>query len=206
MSGSLDQILATLGLVPTSQMGMAMGGGSAQALGADLAPVQPAQPGSEMPGVGFLPGQLFLNPAIAPKVPAGAPARPFAPGEYVRNPNGGWSSEISVTVEDPRLNGGKPTIVPSLWVVDGKAKRVDEDTAADYAAASGLPFQGYDSIDAAEAAATSREDNWQKLDQSKPETASTIPALWGTTPAPAAGAPPKSPVVAPASKPMLGGG
>jgi hypothetical protein len=137
-----------------------------------------------LPEVGPMPGDLNLNAQLAPKVPDGAP-RPFAPGEWVQNPNGSWSSEISSTVVNPALNGGKPTIVPTLWLVNGKAVRVDEDTAADYAVKSGLKFRSYNSEDEAEAASIARENDWQGL---QPHEASRVPPLW-EVPAPRPTAP-----------------
>lgn len=143
----------------------------------------------QMPVTGPLPGRLFINDQIAPKVPNGAP-RPFAPGEYVENPNGSWSSEITGTIEagdHPELNGGRATIVPTLWLVNGKPVRVDEDTAAAYAVQSGLSFPAFPTNDAAEAFSQQREDLWQNL---TPGTAGQVPALW----APAAPSPVAAPV------------
>lgn len=131
-----------------------------------------------------LPGELHLDPSLAPQVRPGA-ARPFAPGEAIKNPDGSWSSEITVTVNDPILNGGKPTVIPSLWLVDGKAVRVNEDTAARYAAQSGLKFQSFDSMAAAEKFATDRETKWQSLDTA---SAAQVAPLWtGGRSAPAVG-------------------
>lgn len=120
-----------------------------------------------------LPGQLFLNPKLAPQVKGNA--RPFAPGEWLKNPDGGWSSEISVTVTDPSINGGKATILPSLWIVDGKPVRVEEDQAVEYAKQSGLTFNAFDSIEAAEAAANQRETTWQSM---QPQDAGSVAPLW----------------------------
>jgi hypothetical protein len=128
----------------------------------------------QLPVFGELPGKQHLDPALAPTVPDGAP-RPFAPGEWVSNPDGSWSSEISATVEDPALNGGRATVVPALWLVDGKPVRVDEDTAARYAAQSGLQFKSYDTLEQAEQASQTREDAWQGI---APEKAWTVPPLW----------------------------
>jgi hypothetical protein len=129
--------------------------------------------GRQLPEEGVLPGELHLNPKIAPKAVNGV--RPFAPGEYVRNPDGSWSSEISATVSDPVLNDGRPTNVPTLWLVNGKPTRVDEDTAAAYAAKSGLKFPSYDTPQAADKAAADREAQWQHIE---PENASSVNALW----------------------------
>lgn len=175
------------------------------ALARTPAPPQPVTDDPpDMPRLGVLEGKLNLNPALAPKVPAGAP-RPFAPGEWVDNKGGGWSSEITTTIqagEHPELNGGKPTVIPSLWLVNGKPTRVDEDTAAAYAVQSGLKFRSFATNDEAEAHSQQREDTWQGV---QPKDAGKIPALWDTAPpAPAAVAP--SPAVLPtppAARPII---
>jgi hypothetical protein len=145
------------------------------ALARALQPMPEAPPAaSAMPQYGPLPGKVNLNAAIAPKVPEGAP-RPFAPGEWVQNPNGSWSSEITGTVSHPELNGGKPTLVPTLWLIDGKPVRVDEDTAAELAVRSGLKFRSYETEQEAEAASIARENGWQSL---QPQQAGQVPPLW----------------------------
>lgn len=156
----------------------------AHMLGAGMQPVatQTAPPGVEtaqgqMPGFGALPGQVFLNNTIAPQVPADAP-RPLAPGEYVKNPQGSWSSEITTTTDPgafPSLNGGAPTVIPTLWVINGVPTRVDEDTAAQLAAQSGLRFPSFKTPQEAETFSQQREASWQSL---QPESAGQVPALW----------------------------
>src|SRR6185437_4659995 len=101
--------------------------------------------------------QLHLNASIAPKVKAGAP-RPFAPGEWLQNPNGSWSSEISTTVQDAKLNGGRATVIPTLWLINGKPVRVSEDDAVGLAIKSGLRFRSFPSMDAAEKFSIDREN------------------------------------------------
>lgn len=135
-----------------------------------------AQPAPKaLPTAGFLPGQTFLNPKIAPTVPANA-ARPLAPGEYVKNPNGSWSSEISLTVADPRLNNGQPTNIPSLWIVNGKPYRAkDEDEATDLAIKSGLNWPSFKTMNEANSASDAREKQWQTIE---PQNASSVPPLW----------------------------
>lgn len=169
---------------PAVAAGMQPPNSMSAALARPAAPTPAAPPPRDftptLPIVGPMPGDLNLNAQLAPKVPEGSP-RPFAPGEWVANPNGSWSSEISSTVVNPALNGGKPTIVPTLWIVNGKAVRVDEDTAADYAVKSGLNFRSYGTEDEAEAASIAREDAWQGL---QPHEASSVPPLWITAPAP----------------------
>lgn len=135
-----------------------------QALG-----VNPADPVPQMPGMGTLPGQLFLNPELAPQVQGNA--RPLAPGEYLMNPGGSWSSEMTYTLP---YEGGY-AVIPGMWIVDGKPVRVDEDTAAQYAKQSGLDWQTYPDEDAAEKASQEREATWQTM---KPQDAGREPPLW----------------------------
>jgi hypothetical protein len=125
-----------------------------------------------------MPGQLFLNDQLAPKV--AGDARPLAPGEYLRNPDGSWSSEVSATIgagEYPDLNGGRPTLIPTMWLMKGVPTRVDRDTAARLAAESGLSFRSFNSDAEAEKFSQDREDAWQRI---PPERASSVPALWET--------------------------
>lgn len=102
--------------------------------------------------------------------------RPFAPGEWLDNPDGSWSNEITTTVQDPALNNGKPTVVPSLWLRDGEPiKAKNEDEAAAWAAQSGLRFPSFLSMDDAEDFTRAREANWQKVPR---EQAASVPPLW----------------------------
>lgn len=70
------------------------------------------------------------------------------------NPDGTQSTEISITVTDPRLNGGKPTNIPSLW----ERKVVDEDTAVTNALRSGKRYRSFNTIEEAVAAARARSE------------------------------------------------
>lgn len=101
-----------------------------------------------------------------------------APGEFddarrgelgvLNRPDGGVSTELSITVTDPRLNGGKATNIPLLvrGQVDidallrgDKPNRTQEERAIERAAARvrrGANLPGYGSIDEAVAAAKSR--------------------------------------------------
>lgn len=128
----------------------------------------------DIPSVGELPGQLFLNPQIAPQVTQGAPARPLAPGEYLMNPNGSWSSEMTYTLQMPN---GQYAVIPGMWIVGGKPMRVNEDTALDYAVKSGLNWQTYADEKTADKASQDREDKWETLN---PQTAHTVAPLWSS--------------------------
>jgi hypothetical protein len=124
----------------------------------------------EVPDVGVLPGKVNLN---APAPPGSI--RPFHQGEYLTNPNGSWSNEMSTTVAHPALNRGMPTNVPTLWLIDGKPTRVTDEQAAMLAAQSGLNFTAYPNAHAADQAATARENGWQNIE---PSQSGTVAPLW----------------------------
>lgn len=131
-----------------------------------------------VPGVGVLPGKTFLNQPAAP-----GSIRPFGQGEYMTNPNGSWSSEMATTVAHPALNGGAPTNIPTLWLIDGKPTRVTDTQAALLAAHSGLAFPSYPTAQAAQQAAIVRENGWQKIE---PQNAGTVAPLGAPLPTPTA--------------------
>ena len=66
---------------------------------------------------------------------------------------GSHTTEYSVTLTHPRLNGGKPTNVPSFW--GGKILQ-NEDQIVEMALKSGRKFQSFGSIAEAEKAAVAR--------------------------------------------------
>ncbi len=74
----------------------------------------------------------------------------------MRGPSGESMTEYSVTVQDPRLNGGLFTNVPSIW--NGQIVGSDDD-AVDYALKSGRRFVGYKTLAEAMAAAQKRSKN-----------------------------------------------
>ncbi len=76
----------------------------------------------------------------------GRPARENADGSY--------STEVSITVTDPRLNEGQPTNIPSMW----GGEEVDEGTAVENALKAGKAYPSYQSIDEAVKAAQVRSD------------------------------------------------
>ena len=102
----------------------------------------------------------YTNP-LAPQ------GRPVVP-----NPDGSFSTEISITVTDPRINGGKPTNIPSMF---GGAKVPQEEAIRRITEAGGVDpetgraLQGFNSIDEAVAAAKSRSD---KIGQTTPAPSS----------------------------------
>lgn len=164
-----------------------------------MSPVMGRQPPSVMPG------ELHLNAAIAPHVRGDV--RPLAPGEYIKNPDGSWSSEVSMTVTDPRLNGGKPTVVPSMWLIGGKPHLAANDgEAVSLALDSGLSFKSFGTIPEAEKFAISREAAWQKLQ--RPEDASSVAPLYGPLPgmSPIIGRQPSEATPAPSAPPSPASG
>lgn len=69
-----------------------------------------------------------------------------------KNGDGSLSTELSITVTDPRLNGGRPTNIPSLW----RGKEVDQGEAIGNALRSGRSFPSFDTVDQATTAAEER--------------------------------------------------
>ncbi len=80
---------------------------------------------------------------------SGRPGQPV-----IANPDGTVSTERSITVTDPRLNGGRPTNIPSLW--DGV--QLGEQEAVTRALQSGQTYQSFNSIDEAVQAAKARSN------------------------------------------------
>lgn len=72
----------------------------------------------------------------------------------LKNSDGSYSTELSITVTNPALNGGRPTNIPSLW---GR-KVLDEDGAVRAAVASKRAFSSFGSIDEAVRAAQARSN------------------------------------------------
>jgi hypothetical protein len=70
----------------------------------------------------------------------------------IQNPDGSVTTERSITVTEPGLNGGRPTNIPTVW--DGRI--VSDDEAVDNAIRSGVPFPSFDSIPEAVRAAEQR--------------------------------------------------
>ncbi len=68
------------------------------------------------------------------------------------NADGSRSTEVSITVTDPRLNGGQPTNIPSMW----GGVEVDEDEAVSKALATKRPYQSFKTIDEAVSAARAK--------------------------------------------------
>ncbi len=120
--------------------------------------------------LGYLAGKMHANDqgGLLSSVTGNAP-RPFARGEYMDNPDGSWSSEMTYTVNDPRygvnpdFNGGRPTVLPGLWIKDGKPYHATEDEAMQMAIASGLHFPSYPNATQAEDVANAREAGWQNI-------------------------------------------
>ena len=66
-------------------------------------------------------------------------------GTTVRNPDGSTSTVRSGSVEDSRLNGGRPTLIPFVW----EGRIVDPDEAIRRAIESGTAWPAFDSNDQA---------------------------------------------------------
>lgn len=93
------------------------------------------------------PGQVGL------KTHDGYPAR--------NNADGSVSTELSITVTDPRINGGRPTNIPSLW----EGEELQEGDAVEKALMSGREFSSFNSVeDAVDAARTRSEQGGASVD------------------------------------------
>jgi uncharacterized protein (DUF2267 family) len=90
--------------------------------------------------------------AIKQQQGGAAPARTHDGLPAVRNADGSHSTELSITVTDPRLNGGRPTNIPSLW----GGEVVPDHDAVTRALESGNQYQSFGSIDEAVTAAKAR--------------------------------------------------
>lgn len=73
----------------------------------------------------------------------------------IQNPDGSVTTERSITVTDERLNGGRPTNIPTVW----GGQIVPDDEAVDHAARSGIAWPSYESIPAAVRAAEQRSQD-----------------------------------------------
>ena len=71
-----------------------------------------------------------------------------------QNADGSYSTEVSITVTNPKLNGGKPTNIPSLW----KGVEVDENTAVNNVLASGKKYESFSTIPEAVKAAKEKSN------------------------------------------------
>ncbi|WP_417733128.1 hypothetical protein [Rosistilla oblonga] len=114
---------------------------------------------------------LYLSDSVVGKTDEGRP--------IVRNSDGSVSTERTATVIDPRINGGKPTNIPTMY----GGKQLSEDQAADIIASTngvdpetGRVMAGFDSIKAAEKEAMARSkalgDKIDKMDLSGPDVSS----------------------------------
>ena len=102
-----------------------------------------------------------------PKTHDGFPAR--------KNADGSISTEVSITVTDPRLNDGKPTNIPSLW----GGKELSEDESVTKALESGKTYPSFDTIPKAVDAAKKRSDaGGASAPTTTPRTADEILDNW----------------------------
>lgn len=140
------------------------------------------------------------TPHLLPQFDNLGELRPLGPGEWLQNPNGSWSSERTFTIQDPSLNGGKPSVVPGLWIQNGRPVQLTEDQAAQAAARSHLLFPSFPTMGEAEKFANDREAVWEKTPEGHSEAQ---PPLWkqiaapvgppAAQPIPTTGAPAQSP-------------
>ena len=82
--------------------------------------------------------------------------RPLVPGEFRQNADGSQSTEYTIGVNDKRLNKGRPTVIPSIWMVNGKIVELDQASAREAAVKSGLTFPDFDTHEEGDAFAFER--------------------------------------------------
>tara|TARA_R110002051_G_scaffold63360_1_gene115447 strand:- start:111 stop:479 length:369 start_codon:yes stop_codon:yes gene_type:complete len=76
----------------------------------------------------------------------GKKVRPLKKGEFIDNKDGTHSTERLMGVNHPGINGGKPSLIPSIFMVgDKKVRFKDPDRAAEAAIESGLEFPSFPS-------------------------------------------------------------
>lgn len=71
------------------------------------------------------------------------------------NPDGSKTTERSITVTEPDLNGGRPTNIPTVW----NGRIVSDDEAIENAVRSGRSWDAYDTIDEAVGVAQQRSND-----------------------------------------------
>lgn len=128
--------------------------------------IAPAPPPVAQQVAGAAPGSMpGMGPMPRPPENYASPYRPFAAGERVNNPDGTWSSERSMTVENPLLGGY--SVIPSMYRTDNGPLYLTDNpelnsrAAFAYAQRTGTMPQTFPTLDAAEQYATQREANWQ---------------------------------------------
>lgn len=100
---------------------------------------------------------LFQTPQADKKISVKPPQNihPMNKRPILDNGDGSFSTEESVTLQHPLLNGGKPTNVPSIW---GGKRFESEDDIVEQALASGQQFNSFDTIELAVKAAEARSN------------------------------------------------
>ena len=102
-------------------------------------------------------GPRESQPAYDPRDADQGPHEQPYPGTVtpIQNPNGSITTERSITVTEPGLNGGRPTNIPTVW----SGRVVSDDEAIDNAINSGRRWPSYNTIDEAVSAAEERTND-----------------------------------------------
>lgn len=104
----------------------------------------------------FLENTPVRSEAFPEETPLNEKPRPLKKGESRLNPDRSRSTEILITVTEQGLNQGRPTNIPSLWMIEGKPTEVSQEEAVRLARESGLTFPSFGSIEEAVNAAKER--------------------------------------------------
>jgi soluble lytic murein transglycosylase-like protein len=93
------------------------------------------------------------TPVIA--TPSGTPTTLPGTTKPIQNADGTVTTERSITITDPRINGGKPTNIPTVW----GGQIVSDEQAIKNAVQSRTLYPSYPTIDAAVSAAKQRSND-----------------------------------------------
>ncbi len=138
-----------------------------------------------------MPGRITLDEALASTQPDPTAARISGQRTWdgypaVDNGDGTFSTRITATVTDERLNGGAPTNIPTLW----KGEKLEEEQAIENAVASGISFPKFDDIPSAVAEAKrisesikppSRRITFDEATKALDATETTLPQGFGVS-------------------------
>lgn len=110
-----------------------------------------------LPAIGKMQGKAYLkgNTTVT---------RPLHAGEYVVNPDGTWSTEITTSVDGPN---GTTAVIPTLWLLHGVPYRLTPQQAYQLAVKSKLAFPLFKTVPDAEAFTRKREAKEQTMHPSQ---------------------------------------
>ena len=112
-----------------------------------------------------MPNQLSraagLAPMQSPKnwlLSAGAAnrPRPLRPGESMQGPAGEERTEYTSTITDSRVNDGRATLIPTIWMIGDKPTQLSPERAIEMVLQSQTEFPSFSSVEGADIYARQR--------------------------------------------------